>query len=121
METQEIHKVAVALGKFDGIHLGHQLLLKKLSELKKEGFTSAVLTFDTRIASVSRDTSANSFLLTPKEREFVLEKYGLDLLLECPFTEEFRSLSPQDFVEKILIESNFDDLLSWMSDFDCHC
>lgn len=89
----ELHNSAVALGKFDGIHRGHMLLVNRLSELKEEGLTSVVCTID-----MGKDS-----ILSERERIEILEKAGVDYLVRFSFTREFAALTPKAFVQEILI------------------
>ena len=96
-------QTAVALGKFDGFHRGHQLLLDELLKLKIQSFTNIVFTFDVPTASVLEGEERKQ-IFTNQERAMYLEKYGIDVLLEYPFTKEFSMMEPEEFVKKVLIE-----------------
>jgi riboflavin kinase/FMN adenylyltransferase len=104
--TREFHieePAIVTLGKFDGRHRGHQKLLKKMGEIKKEtGYVSAVFTFDMSPA-VFVEGSPQTVITTNLERKNNLEKVGIDYLVEYPFTRETTHMSPEDFVKIILI------------------
>ncbi|MCI6857996.1 MAG: bifunctional riboflavin kinase/FAD synthetase [Eubacterium sp.] len=95
---------AVALGKFDGIHCGHQLLMDEVKKQEKEGRKSAVFTFDrpTRL-TLSGDHSCKQ-IYTKEERRKILEKAGISILIEHPFTKEFAALSPEKFIREILVK-----------------
>ena len=71
----------VTLGKFDGIHRGHQKLVEKIIEQKQEGAQAVVLALGT----------ASRTILTKEERCRILEEMGVDILLECPLTEKHES------------------------------
>lgn len=94
-EQVQLDKSAVALGKFQGLHRGHMLLLDKIISLKNEGLTSVVFTINV--------PSAQSIYL-PEERFAILEECGVDVAVECDFSESFASMSPEDFVRNILVE-----------------
>lgn len=100
----QFHNTVIALGKFDGLHLGHQTLLAKLEEYKREGYNSCVFTFDMGIAKVSRNAKEKHFLLSSKERQYLLAKWGVDILCEIPFTQEFRCMHAKAFIEEYLIK-----------------
>lgn len=87
--------VAATLGKFDGLHLGHQLLLERIQEKKKEGLQSLVFTFD---------FGSRPCLMLPEERRRMLEKQKTDYLVECPFVPEISHMEPEAFVEEILVK-----------------
>ncbi|WP_143321243.1 bifunctional riboflavin kinase/FAD synthetase [Clostridium sp. HBUAS56010] len=104
--TREFHieePAVVTLGKFDGRHIGHQKLLKKMAEVKKEkGYKIAVFTFDT--APLSLGTNGPQRVITTNlERKNNLEKIGIDYLVEYPFTDETARMEPEEFVRNILI------------------
>ena len=85
---------AVSLGKFDGLHRGHRLLLRRIREKKEEGLASLVFTFD---------FGRRPGLMLPGERRAMLEQEGIDYLLECPFVPELSHMEPEAFVEEILV------------------
>ncbi|MFQ9749008.1 MAG: hypothetical protein ACLRYY_08915 [Anaerobutyricum soehngenii] len=87
---------AVALGKFEGIHRGHQLLMDEVKKQELHGLRSVVFTFDrpTRL-TLTGDTEYKQ-IYTKKERREILEKRGIDILIEHPFTKEFAALTPDE-------------------------
>ncbi len=87
---------AISLGKFDGLHLGHQLLMERILQKKEEGLSSLIFTFD---------FGGKPGLMLPKERRKMLKRRKVDYLLECPFVPEIAHTSPEDFVRKILVKS----------------
>lgn len=92
----KLENSAVALGKFEGLHKGHMLLLNKIAELSEENkFTSVVLT-----VNVPSDKVIN----IPKERFSILESTGIQIAAECEFSSEFAKMEPEDFVKKILVD-----------------
>ena len=103
--SEDIHltHTAVALGKFEGLHLGHQLLIDHILKLKKFHYRSVVFTFDRPPGSLFGHDNPKGQLYTREERRSLLEKMGIDTLIEYPFTKEFASMSPEHFVRRILI------------------
>ncbi|MCI8514040.1 MAG: bifunctional riboflavin kinase/FAD synthetase [Lachnospiraceae bacterium] len=96
-------ETAVALGKFDGMHLGHQDLLREMRVLRREGIRSVVFTFG--VSPYALLKGAKKFLLmTNKEKEVYCEEAGVDLLVEYPFTDEVCHMAPEDFIRKVLVE-----------------
>lgn len=89
---------AVMLGKFDGIHLGHQGLLKRMQE-ENLPYKRGMITFDFTTAEVRHSVS----LFTEKEREYLAEQRNIDWIVSLPFIDELRCMSPEDFFEKILL------------------
>lgn len=91
---------AVAVGKFDGVHLGHQKLLNKIIEQKKNGCLAAVFTFGTSAASFFGGEEKE--LTTAKEKRAVFEKMGIDVLIEFPLNERTAATEPVDFILRYL-------------------
>lgn len=92
---------AVAIGKFDGVHLGHRRLLEEIIEKKSEGLAACVFTFDPAPA-VLFGISDGKELSTKEEKRLLFEKMGIDILIEFPLTEKTAATSPEDFVQNIL-------------------
>lgn len=99
--TNEFHieePTALSLGKFDGVHRGHEALIDQLMRYKNQGLKAAVFTFD--IPPKKLTENQNYRLLTTNEEKRVLfEERGVDYLLQCPFTPEIMHMEPEDFVE----------------------
>lgn len=95
-------KSAVSIGKFDGIHLGHQKLLGTVLEQKEQGYKAVVFTFNPPPA-VLFGGSDDRELMTPEEKHKAFEKMGIDVLIEFPLTKETASILPEDFVTDILV------------------
>lgn len=92
----------ITLGKFDGLHRGHQKLVKRVKELKKEGFATAIFTFDVSPVMRLSDPSFK-MILTNEERRRLAEDMGVDCLVECPFVPEIMHMDAKDFVHEILV------------------
>lgn len=95
---------AVALGKFEGLHRGHQLLFQEIVKQKEQGLQSVVFTFDMPPRQLFHKEESKKQLYTKEERCHILKKYGVDILIEYPFTLEFASLSPEEFIKNVLVE-----------------
>lgn len=96
-------KVCVGLGNFDGVHLGHQRIIKRLVEYARENQgTAAVFTFEPHPAMVLRPDAAPPLLLAPELKQRLIGSFGVDILLAIPFTREFALLSPEAFVREVL-------------------
>ena len=92
---------AVTLGKFDGLHRGHELLMNTVLEYsKKYQVSSVAFTFDMPPRNRVEEIIAN-VLTTNDEKQYIFEKQGIDYLIECPFTTEVMSMEPKDFIEWI--------------------
>lgn len=96
--------IIVGLGNFDGVHIGHQRLIAGLvGEARSIGGTSAVLTFNPHPLEVLTG-KAPPRLLSQEAKQDTIAQMGVDVLLMAPFSPEFAALSPDDFIEKILLE-----------------
>lgn len=85
---------AVTLGKFDGVHLGHQKLIRRIRALEDMGARSVVFALNAR---------AGAQLFTPEEQKDVVERLGVSCLIQCPFVPKISGMGPEDFVEEILV------------------
>lgn len=94
------HKSAVALGKFDGIHLGHRRLLDRVLEQKKQGLRTVVFTFDTSAASFFGGEEKE--LTTREEKRDAFSRLGIDVLIEFPLNRETAATEPEEFVSHYL-------------------
>lgn len=94
---------AVVLGKFDGVHIGHQLLMTKLLEQKEKGLKTVVFTFDKSPASLFiQDGDTYRELCTLQEKRYIFEKFGVDVLIEFPMNMETAAIPAEEFVTEIL-------------------
>lgn len=92
---------AIALGKFDGIHLGHQMIIENLLNEKKKGRTTLVFTFKSSPNMILTGGS-QKVIYTSEEKAYYFSELGVDVLLEYPFTKEFASISPEEFAYNCL-------------------
>lgn len=97
-------KSIVTLGTFDGVHIGHQKIIKQLNK-DKENANSALLTFFPHPRMVLQDATDLKLLNTLEEKQQLLAKNGLDYLIIEPFTKEFSELSAVNFVRDILVNT----------------
>lgn len=101
---------ALAIGNFDGVHRGHQALLARLREVaSKMGLESAVMTFEPHpreffAARAGDPSKAPTRIASLRDKLQSLAKAGVDRVVVEHFNEHFASLSPQEFVEKILVQ-----------------
>lgn len=106
-QFSRLPKGVVTSGTFDGVHIGHQKILAKLTDLaKKKGGETVVITFWPHPRMVLHADSRDLKLLsTFEEKAALLEKAGIDHLIKIAFTKEFSQLSSIEFIRKILIDS----------------
>ena len=105
-DTTEFHMdvgSAVAIGKFDGVHRGHEMLLSCILEKKKQGMKAVVFTFHPSAAVYFGQTSGGE-LTTREEKRSCFERLGVDTLIEFPLNKETAATSPEDFVREILVK-----------------
>lgn len=97
--------VAVGLGNFDGVHLGHRRLIGELvRDAKRIGGKALIFTFHPHPAMVLEPENAPPLLLTQEAKEKMIARLGVDVLLRIPFTSEFARTAPEDFVTGVLLE-----------------
>ena len=93
----------VTLGKFDGLHRGHMLLIRRVLEIgRTKGLETVVFTFDVPPQSKVQHVTQHQ-LLTNEERRNHLERLGIDCLVECPFVDEVMHMTPETFIREILV------------------
>jgi riboflavin kinase/FMN adenylyltransferase len=91
--------LALTIGFFDGVHLGHRYLVSELSELaKKRDFASAVLTFRTHPRQVLHSDYIPSLLTTADEKIALLKDTGVDYVVMTEFTQDLSMLTAQEFM-----------------------
>ena len=91
---------SVAIGIFDGVHQGHQEIL---GEAAKHGEVT-VLTFDPHPTSIFAPERTPSMLMSLEDRISFLKDHGAKDVVVLPFTREFSSLTPDQFIEEILLD-----------------
>ncbi len=102
---QNFNSPSVALGNFDGVHLGHQEILRKTVETAhRKGRDAVVYTFDPHPRLVLSKVPEIPRITTPRERADLLEHLGIDVLVLAEFTLEFAAQTPEEFVENVLVE-----------------
>ena len=93
----------LTIGVFDGVHLGHQEILKRVvSRAAEIGGAAVVLTFRPHPQKVISPGDAPSLLQTDGQKIELLEREGIDVLVRMPFTRKLSLLSPRRFVETVL-------------------
>jgi len=98
-------KSILTLGTFDGVHIGHQKILKKLvKESLHKNCESVLLTFFPHPRMVLKQDTQIQLLNTIEEKTLLIEKNGIDNLIIHPFDAKFSELSAEDFVKKILVD-----------------
>ncbi|MGQ7320006.1 bifunctional riboflavin kinase/FAD synthetase [Streptococcus suis] len=119
-ELQKEEPTVLVLGYFDGIHLGHKALFERARKVADErGLTVTVLTYpESPRLAFSRFTPELLLHLTSQEQRYLLlEKNGVDQLVMTPFTSEFASNTPEEFIERYVKGLNAQALVAG---FDYH-
>jgi riboflavin kinase / FMN adenylyltransferase len=108
IDSSKIPPLAMALGYFDGVHLGHQkVILEAKKQAEISGVCSAVMTFDPHPSVVLGKGQKHIQYITPmSEKEKVIEDLGIDFLFVVHFTAEFANLLPQEFIDQYVIGLN---------------
>lgn len=96
---------AIALGNFDGIHLGHQSLLKKVIDLSKVyNIKSSVFTFKQHTLEILNPEKKPNLIMTIRKKTEVFRQFNLDYAIFFNFNKDFSQLSPEDYVREILLK-----------------
>lgn len=100
-------RTVVTIGNFDGVHLGHQHVIARAREVAvAQGVDTVVaVTFDPHPMAVLRPEHAPVMLTTLEHRLALLEAAGVDDVLVIPFSREIASWSPDEFVQRVLVEA----------------
>ncbi len=104
-QKNEYPELVMALGYFDGVHLGHQAVLQMAKQKAKAlNMALAVMTFEPHPSLVLQRDVKHVRLLTPLEEKIrLLEEIGVDYLFITEFSHDFSEISPQQFVDDFLI------------------
>jgi riboflavin kinase/FMN adenylyltransferase len=96
----------LAIGNFDGMHLGHQALLEKLIQTAKaQGLSSAVMTFEPHPRELFAPGNAPSRLCSLREKLEYFSNAGVGRVYVCAFNQRFAKVSAQEFMQRILHQS----------------
>lgn len=103
---QPFHNAVVTLGNFDGVHLGHREIFRSVvTTAQRMAGTAIVCTFQPHPLKVLAPDHAPRMINTAAEKERLIEASRLDVLLSIPFTAQLAALSPQQFVDDILVRT----------------
>jgi len=96
----------VSIGSFDGVHIGHQKILRAVvARARQSSALAAVLTFDPHPVKVVRPERCPPLLMTMRQRLAAFEQLGLDAALVLHFDRALSMLSPEEFAQRILVET----------------
>jgi riboflavin kinase/FMN adenylyltransferase len=96
---------AVTLGNFDGVHVGHQAIMRTLRERARTlSAPSVAVTFEPHPMSVLRPQKAPSRIQTPEQKQETIATLGVDYLLIIPFTVGFSRKEPGEFIREVVVD-----------------
>lgn len=103
--AEDFPPLSIALGFFDGVHKGHQKVIKTaVNKASMDGISSGVMTFDPHPSAVlGKDVKHVRYITPIQDKIGLIEELGVDYLFIIHFTGEFASLLPQEFVDDYLI------------------
>lgn len=94
------------IGVFDGVHKGHQILIRRvLDEARRRGATPVVVTFDRHPLELIAPGKEPPLITTPRQRAEAMAEIGIEVLLILTFDDALRRLEPEEFVRKVLIDA----------------
>lgn len=96
----------VTIGNFDGVHLGHREIFRRVKQLAREcGGVSVVITFEPHPLKVITTSRQLQLINTCAEKELLIAASGIDYLLIIPFDAQFAAMSASDFVNRVLVKT----------------
>jgi len=99
----EFGPCALTIGNFDGVHLGHREIFRRVVEIGcRQGWTPSVMTFDPHPMRVVAPARAPRLLSTPDQRSLWMGESGIRQVLILPFNRDLSLLTPEEFVERVL-------------------
>lgn len=102
--TAPLHNPVVTLGNFDGVHLGHREIFRRLKQSAQSiDGVSVVVTFDPHPLRVVASTRDIRLINTLEEKITLIEASGVDYLIIIPFDKPFSSITPAEFIENYLV------------------
>jgi riboflavin kinase/FMN adenylyltransferase len=102
--TQPFKNAVITIGNFDGVHIGHQALFHEVIEKANtiDG-TSIAMTFEPHPMRVLQKNSLPPLITLYEQKNELIERAGIDVLICIPFTQEFASLSAEAFIKDLLV------------------
>ena len=98
---KEIGEYVITIGNFDGVHRGHQTVLKKVKSLAEPDKKSIVITFSNHPSEILRPEQTTPLLCSLSHRIQLIEQSKIDFLICIPFTKQFAKQSAESFIEKL--------------------
>jgi riboflavin kinase/FMN adenylyltransferase len=102
LDHVQLESTWITIGSFDGVHRGHQALVRNLvAEAHAAGSPAGIITFFPHPVIVLRNISDPYYLTSPEERAELLAELGVDYLITLPFTRELAAVSAADFMQML--------------------
>ncbi len=111
LQGWDLRDARVTIGSFDGVHRGHQLIIRRLVEsARKAGAPAVVITFYPHPAVVLGKKVNHYYLSHPAEREEMLKDLGVDEVITLAFSRELAALSPEEFLTPLKVHLGIKEL-----------
>lgn len=111
LEAVHLQASWLTIGTFDGVHLGHQSILRRLTAgARSQGLPAVVVTFHPHPASVLRNRKEAFYLTSPEERAEFLAEAGADIVITHPFSREIADLSAEEFISRLYLHLGMNHL-----------
>ena len=105
MKTNQTKNTVLTIGTFDGVHIGHQKIIKRLVEVaNNKGLQPSLLTFFPHPRMILQKDANIKLINTISEKELLLKRFGITNLVVKKFTKDFSRLTAEAFVEDILVD-----------------
>lgn len=105
-EVKDIESTVVALGNFDGVHKGHQELIRRaVSNAEAAGFASAVFTFSNHPRNLLGNGLKVRNIMYREDKARIISELGIDYMFNIPFTEDIARMSPIDYIDDLLVDT----------------
>lgn len=109
LSGHNIRRIVIAIGVFDGVHCGHQLLLDKLTKMAKQNEAEPIaVTFYPHPREVIGTQPAPKLLIPPEKKNELLHCHGVRAVVTIPFTGEFSAMHPDEFIHNCLKAKNIE-------------
>ncbi|MCJ8328779.1 MAG: riboflavin biosynthesis protein RibF [Lentisphaeria bacterium] len=109
LKASGISRISLAIGIFDGVHIGHQKIIENLKTCAESTSSEAViLTFHPNPLKILRPEIAPPMLISLKHKELLLKRRGISAIVTLPFTRDLSLLSPEEFIQTVIVDSGVD-------------
>lgn len=99
----ELRDAVSAIGIFDGIHLGHKKVIKKVINHKGKNFDKVIITFDPHPRSVLDKRTAPPRIMSIEHRLRIFDKMGIDAVIVINFSDNIANMDPEEFVRRVIL------------------